>query len=251
MRIQSQSTAARGVYGRVESLREGSARRPASTGSPCDTSTRSTGRSRSGRSESASFSGGRLLGEPGGRAEAKAAVPVPEEHVAGHERAVLRDPEHDLGSPGRGERLDSARERVVGPERVRHDAGAPLDRAATAGRRPDAGAVALDHRRRAARVPEDRDEHVHRASGPLDVLVERGPEALGVVRRDERVDEDDAVARLAVDAADVFLPLLVVCRPAPQARPRPRVTSTAAILAEPNRQASRMVGVSETRGGSG
>ena len=51
----------------------------------------------------------------------------------------------------------------------------------------------------------------------LDVAVEGFPEAGGVVARNERVDQHDAVLRLDERAADVLLPLLVVGGPAPEA----------------------------------
>ncbi len=116
------------------------------------------------------------------------------------------------------ERLEPARQRVAGAERVRHRTGAACDSCTRGRRRPDPGPIALEHGRGTSDVPEDRDQDVHGAARPLDVAVEGAPESLGFVSGHERVDEDDAVARLAVHAADVLLPFLVVCGPAPETR---------------------------------
>jgi len=62
-----------------------------------------------------------------------------------------------------------------------------------------------------------RFEDVHRRLRTLDVTVERLPELRGVLVRDERVDEHDAVLRLDVHAADLLVPLLVERGPAPEA----------------------------------
>ena len=77
--------------------------------------------------------------------------------------------------------------------------------------------VALAHHCSAPGVPEHRDEDVHRRLRALDVTVERLPELRGVVRRDEWVDEHDAVLGFDVDAADILVPLLVKRGPAPEA----------------------------------
>ena len=159
----------------------------------------------------------RLRGKPRRGAQLRAALPVRDQHVAGHERRVLRDPVHDLGGASRPARLDAARKLVADRERIRDDAGAARDRGLSALRRPDARVVALAHLLGAARVPEDGDEDVHTALRALHVAVEGLPEAGRVVGRDERVDEHDAVLRGDERGADVLLPLLVEGGPAPEA----------------------------------
>jgi len=68
--------------------------------------------------------------KPGRGAHADASVLVAEQHVAGNERCVLRDPVDDLASANRPQRLDPARERVARPEGVGDRAGPPRDRRA-------------------------------------------------------------------------------------------------------------------------
>ena len=82
-----------------------------------------------------------------------------------------------------------------------------------------APAVPLHDLAGASRVPEDRDEDVNREVGALHIPVEGVPEPrrLRLVARDERVDQDDRVGRLVVDAADLVMPLLMPRCPAPEA----------------------------------
>ena len=67
-------------------------------------------------------------GQPRLVAQAEAALRVGEQHVAGDDRAVRGDPEHDLGRASAGECLDAARQRVPGPEDLGSQPGPPLDR---------------------------------------------------------------------------------------------------------------------------
>ena len=137
--------------------------RSAVTGSPCETSTRVTGSSSSGRRDVAQPLDGRALGQPAPGAEPHAAVVGAEQHVAGHDRAVRREPVDDLGAARRRERLDAARQRIARPEGLRRRR-APLHGRLPARRREHARAVPRSHDVRASRVPEDRHENGSRAS---------------------------------------------------------------------------------------
>ena len=97
---------------------------------------------------------------------------------------------------------------------VEVDGGVGLDAAREAP--ADLAAVALGDRVRAAGVPLDGQQDAHRLRDALDVAVEGAPEPLLVLGRDERIDEDDRLRRLVVDAADLLLPALratVIRRP--------------------------------------
>ena len=157
------------------------------------------------------------LREPRLRAHSRAALPVAEENVAGHERRVLGDPVHDLGSAGGSVGLEPSGQAAVERERIRDLPGTARDGRLARARRPDACAVALAHRSGTARMPEHRDEDVNASLRALHIAVESLPEACSVVRGDERVDEHHPVLGLDEDAADVLLPLLVVSGPAPEA----------------------------------
>ena len=67
---------------------------------------------------------------------------------------------------------------------------------------------------------------MHGAAEPLDVAVERRPETLVLVGRDERVDDHNRVGELRVHRSDLRAPVLCVLplgmgrRPAPQPRPQ-------------------------------
>ncbi len=170
------------------------------------------GATRRGRHASC-FRGARIRGTC-----ARRPAPSPRRTSPGTSAACSRDPVDDLAVARGAERLDTAWETVARLERVGDDARPARDRGTHRGRRPDAGAVPLDERCGAARVPEDRDEDVHPLAG--DLAVEGAEERRGVLGRDERVDEHDAVLRLAVDGADVLLPLLVVGPSSAQRRAR-------------------------------
>ena len=158
----------------------------------------------------------RSLGQPGLRTEAEAAALGAEDYVPWNECAVLWQPAHDLGAAGGGESLRSAREWLAGPEDVGYRPRPSLDGGTRAARSPESAAVAPDDVGRASRVPEDSDEDVHRPPRALDVAVEHPPEQVGLVGRDERIDQQDGVGRLPINAADVLLPLGVPGRPAPK-----------------------------------
>jgi hypothetical protein len=98
---------------------------------------------------------------------------------------VLGEPVDRLVAGRRRERLDTGRERPVrrGPVALRDRLGAPA-------------------------VPRDGEQDQHRLARSLDIAVERAPEPLLVLRRDERIDEDDRVGSLVVDAADLLVPPL-------------------------------------------
>ena len=154
---------------------------------------------------------------------------------------MLRNPEDHLGAPGGAERLDPTGERVSRAKDVGDDPRASLDRGAGRARCPHPRRVAGDHLGRAPDVPEHGDQDVELASDPADVLVERPPEAFLVLWRHERVDEDDAVGRLAEDGPDILLPLLVVARPAPQTDVDARDFHAANGRENPKRYALRIV----------
>jgi hypothetical protein len=65
-------------------------------------------------------------------------------------------------------------------------------------------------------VPVDGEQDVHVDAGTLDVGIEVFEEALGVLGRYERVDEERGTVGLEVYAADHLPPLLVVRGPAPE-----------------------------------
>src|SRR5438445_602340 len=80
-------------------------------------------------------------------------------------------------------------------------------------------------RRHAALVPVNRQQNVHGTGEALDVAVERRPELLVFLRRDEWVDHDHRLGELGIDRSDLGAPVLRVLpfrmgrRPAPQAGP--------------------------------
>src|SRR4051794_17804675 len=90
-------------------------------------------------------------------------------------------------------------------------------------RPPELRVVAVEHRRDAALVPVHGQEDVQRPPGAFDVAVERRPERVFLVLRDERVDDYDGVLELRVHRCDVGAPVLGViplgmrAGPAPQA----------------------------------
>ena len=165
--------------------------------------------------------------EPRVRDDADTAAGRAEEEVARGERVVGGDPEHGLGTVLGRPPLDASREDVAVAVGVRHgDALARLR--LRRGRRPERCArIAIEDRRRAASVVEDREEDLRRPV-VLDVVVERPPEPLFVVLRHERVDQDERVLpdegvrghlRLpAVLAALLLGPLGMGRGPAPEAR---------------------------------
>jgi hypothetical protein len=69
--------------------------------------------------------------------------------------------------------------------------------------------VSLDERRRAPRMPEDRDQDVHRVRCPGHVAVESLKEARRILRRDERIDQRDRILCFLVETADLLSPLLL------------------------------------------
>jgi len=156
--------------------------------------------------------------------EGKAAL-ASEQNVARHEGRVRGEPkEHLVGAPGIN-RENSAGERLACAKDVRHRPTL-LDKLARRLMHPDPRAwVSLDKRRRAPRVPEDRDQDVHGARCPGDVAVESFKEARRLLGRDERIDQRDRVLRLQVETADLLSPFLlggplrVKSGPAPETRP--------------------------------
>src|SRR5207237_2049574 len=107
--------------------------------------------------------------EPARRAETNAAGSA-EDDVAEDERAVLGEPVDRL---------------PAGRDRARLDA---------AGQRPaDLRAVPLGDPVGAPPVPADGGEHADGLPHALDVAVERAPEALLVLGRHERVEEDNGL----------------------------------------------------------
>ena len=121
-----------------------------------------------------------------------------DQHVAGDQRRVLRQPPERLVDLGHDERLDAGRSLV--------------------GR-----GVALDQLGDAALVPRDGEQDRDGQAAPLDVAVERLEEPLPLLRH-ERVDQDGGLRRLVVDTADLSLPVVAVLpvgmrrRPAPETR---------------------------------
>ena len=146
-----------------------------------------TGSSSSGRSEVRSRSTARALGQPASGAEPHATVVGAEQHVAGHDRAVRRDPVDDLGAARRRDRLDAARQRIARPEGLRRRRP-PRHGRLPARRREHARAVPRGDDVRASRVPEDRHENGH---GLADARHER---VEGSRPREERVDQHEVVA---------------------------------------------------------
>ena len=148
-----------------------------------------------------------------------------EQNVARHEGSVRREPkEHLIGAPGiDGE--NPARERFACAKDVR-DRRALLDKLASRLVHPNPRSwVSLDKHRRASRVPEDRDQDVHRARCPGHVVVESFKEARRILRRDERIDQRDRILRFLVETADLLSPfhlggpLRVKSGPTPETRP--------------------------------
>ena len=191
------------------SARSSAARPFRSTGSPCETSTRVTGRSSSGRSDAASrswltLSGSQLCGHmrtpPGAPSRTSPAT-----------RPVLREPVDHLVRPGGGNRPHPAGQDVARTEWLRGrrtTAYGGLPR----GGREHPGAVTAGQHVRVARVPEHGHEHDNRLADLTDQHVER------VVRRQQRVDQHELVQALVRDRADVLLPLGMERRPPPESR---------------------------------
>ena len=91
---------------------------------------------------------------------------------------------------------------------------------------PQCRLVAIEHGCDAALVPVDGQQHVDRQAEPFDVTVERRPEPLVLVRRNERVDHDEGVRKLRIHGADLGAPMLRMVPlgmrrgPAPQPGPQ-------------------------------
>ena len=174
---------------------------------------------------------GHARDEPRVGADADAAGTRAEQDVSGDERPVRGDPEELLRAVHGRLHLDPAREPVAAAERlVDFDALPRL--LCPARRRPDARSwVASADHRRAADVPEERQQDLGR---PMvgDVVVERPPEPLLVLvlGRHERVDQDERVLLDEREGRDLGLPplgaplllgpLRVRRRPAPEPRPQ-------------------------------
>ncbi len=156
--------------------------------------------------------------EPRLGAQAQSTSLTPENDVARHEGRVLGNPVDDLGGAAARERHNASRQRLTRPEDVGDRIRPALNRSAGAAWYVQPRAVAADNVRGASRMPEHRDQDVNRHSRAFDIPVERLPEPcrLRLVGWHERIDQDDGVARLVVDAPDVVAPLLVVGRPAPE-----------------------------------
>jgi len=147
--------------------------------------------------------------EPVVGTHAQPAVDCAEQHVAGDERSVRRQPVEDLARAGaRVEGDRSSGELLPRAKHIGHPPGriAELGSGGLRDPQPRPG-VATDHVLGAPHVPMARQQDV-RGSDPLDVAIEGAPEALPLVRLvgKQRVDQQDRVAGLAVDAADVSLP---------------------------------------------
>ena len=135
----------------------------------------------------------------------------PEEHVTRHERRVVLQPDEQLRTRGDVQQPDTRGQRTVA---ARHDPSA----------------VSVGELGAASLVPRAREEDDDRITDARDVPVERLEEPGAVVRivGNERIDEHDRVARLAVHAPDVAipaatrLPLRVRSRPAPEPIRNPR-----------------------------
>ena len=134
-------------------------------------------------------------------------VPPSGEHLGGHQRSVLGKKEGDLPLLHRRdlEDLDSLRQH----RRVYHATQPRAPRRVC----PHGRVVARHDRLGASRVPRGGQHHDHRPADALDITVEGAPEALLVLGRHERVDEDDRVRSLVVHATDLLLPAVALGRP--------------------------------------
>ena len=165
-------------------------RRPAfsSTGSPCETRTRSTPRSVQRQERRGELRVTGLLRQPrlGAHPDARPCRPPAGRRPGRARRApgsstttsvarAVRRASIPPGSRSAGRNGSRDRARAAGDRRFPALAGAQT-----------LGVVALDHRGRVPRVPEDRHEDVHGRPDLPDVSVERRPEALRVLWRDER-----------------------------------------------------------------
>ena len=179
---------------------------PASTGAPCETSTRWTGSSSSGRSVRRRSACVRTPSQRSGQRRRRSAVapgfaPALQQHVAHDQGPLLREPVHDLCRACGLEGLDTAGQELSRPERVGHRDRPAAQRAGRARRRPD---PACAERTRCAAVPVDGQEHVV------------GRRQLGW--RSDRIDEHQAVGGVDGDRCDILRPLGVPGRPAAEAR---------------------------------
>ena len=155
----------------------------------------------------------RPLGQPALRTESNAAaVLCAEDDVARDDRAMRRQPVHDLVRAGGAERLDPAGERIARPERL-DGRRPPPHRSLPAGRCEDACPMAAYDDVSAPRMPEHRHEHHDGLADPLHESVE------GVVPIEQRIDQHETVVGLVGDRADVLAPLRVESRPAPESWP--------------------------------
>ena len=181
-------------------------RRP-STGAPCETRTRSTGRSSSGLQRLAQV-GVRRPAEPALRAEPQRLVrrfrlrARSEENVADDHASLLRQPVDDLGAPRRLEGDDATWEAAVG-DVVRHRDAPVRGRSRRVLRRPDARYRHVLGRAEWKNTVSSTCCGEETASGGSSGSIRTTPSSVSTARR-----------------ADLLSPLLVPHRPAAQAAER-------------------------------
>ena len=151
------------------------------------------------------------------------AVRSRDEDVADGDRVVRREVERSPGTVGLLVELErtAAGHLVAGSDRVERRAHDLLSSGLVA---PDLGAVARRDLGGVAGVRGLREEHGHGLRAARDVTVERAPEAIRFVLRNERVDDERRTVRLEVEAPDHGVPALgrlpvgVARRPPPESR---------------------------------